>query len=169
MLRLLIAMVPVLLLCSPGAAAQDVEALERQLEQARDAAPMVVKPFTASTRKAKYFGDYEPRKGNEFKRGEEIVFYGELKNLTFKKNAQGVFEPAFEVDLEVKALKDGKTMSQPKVMNFKLPTRSRVQDLFLNLSLSLDQAPPGNYNVKFVIRDLNSKKSAVASQDITLK
>ena len=169
MRRLLIALLPALLLYAPATPAQDIEGLERQLEQARDAAPMVVKPFTASTRKAKYFGDYEPRKGNEFKRGEEMFFYGELKNLTFKKNAQGVFEPAFEVDLEVKAAKDGKTMSQPKVMSFKLPTRSRVQDLFLNLSLSLDQAPPGNYNVKFTIRDLNSKKVAVAAQDITLK
>ena len=74
MRRLLIALLPALLLYAPATPAQDIEGLERQLEQARDAAPMVVKPFTASTRKAKYFGDYEPRKGNEFKRGEEMFF-----------------------------------------------------------------------------------------------
>jgi len=163
-----LAMVPLALL-PLAAAAADIESLERQLEQARDAAPMVVVPFMIVGREARYFGDYEPRKGNEFRRGEKMFFYGEVKNLTQAKNAKGQFEPAFDVDVEVKALADGKTMSQPKLMTFRLPTRSRVQDIFLNLSMNLDKAPPGKYNVKFTVRDLNSTKSAVAAQDITIK
>ena len=51
----------------------------------------------------------------------------------------------------------------------KLPTRSRVQDIYLNLDLELDKAPPGKYAVKFTVRDQNSKKSAVAATDVTIK
>jgi hypothetical protein len=150
------------------AQAADIESLERQLEQARDAAPMVIKSFMAVAKPAQYFGDYEPRKDNVFRRGEKLYFYGEPKNLAFPKNARGLFEPAFEVDVEIGG-PDGKSMKQTKLMSFRLPTRSRVQDIFLNLSLSLSSAPPGKYNVKFIVRDMNSTKSAAAATDVTIK
>lgn len=152
----------------PQAWAQDIEALERQLEQARLAAPMAVKPFMTVKRPAKYFGDFEPRSNNEFRRGEKVLFYGEPKNLTFASKGGGILEVAFHVDVEIKG-PDGKTMGQEKVMSMKLPTRSRVQDIFLNLDLELDKAPPGKYAVKFTVRDQNSKKSAIAATDVTIK
>ena len=152
----------------PQAWAQDIEALERQLEQAREAAPMVVKPFMTVKRPASYFGDYEPRPNNEFRRGEKVLFYGEPKNITFAKKAGGVMEVAFHVDVEIKG-PDGKTIGQEKLMSMKLPTRSRVQDIYLNLDLELDKAPPGKYAVKFTVRDQNSKKSAAAATDVTIK
>ena len=129
---------------------------------------MVVKPFMAVARPAKYFGDYEPRKNNEFRKGEKMLFYGEPKNLTYPKNAEGLMEPAFEVDMEVRG-PGGASLSQPRLMTFRLPTRSKAQDIFLNLTVSLTSAPAGPYNVKFVVRDLNSKKTATVSQDVTIK
>ncbi len=50
-----------------------------------------------------------------------------------------------------------------------IPSRSRVQDLYLNMEVSLGQAPPGKYNIKFTVRDLNSKKSVSATQEVTFK
>ena len=152
---------------SLSVAAADIEALERQLEQARSEAPMVVKPFMTVKRPAKYFGDYEARPNSEFRRGEKVRFYGEPKNLTYGKKGDAM-EIGFDVDVEVKG-PDGKTLAQEKLMTFKLPTRSRVQDVYLNLDLSLDKAPPGKYNVKFVVRDANSSKRAEATQVITVK
>lgn len=166
MRRMLLALVTLVALMPAQAA--DIEALERQLEQARDAAPMVIKSFMTVAKPAKYFGDYEPRKDNVFRRGEKLYFYGEPKNLAFPKNAKGLFEPAFEVDVEIGG-PDGNSMKQTKLMSFRLPTRSRVQDIFLNLSLSLSSAPPGKYNVKFIVRDTNSTKSASAATDVTIK
>lgn len=166
MRRMLLALV--ILACLVPAQAADIEALERQLEQARDAAPMVIKSFMAVVKPAQYFGDYEPRKDNVFRRGEKLYFYGEPKNLAFPKNAKGLFEPAFEVDVEIGG-PDGKSMKQTRLMSFRLPTRSRVNDLFLNLSLNLSSAPPGKYNVKFIVRDMNSTKSASAAADVTIK
>lgn len=168
MLRMVLAMVTLVVACLMPARAADIESLERQLEQARDAAPMVIKSFMTVAKPARYFGDYEPRKNNVFRRGEKFYFYGEPQNLAFPKNAKGLFEPAFEVDLEIGG-PDGKTMKQTKFVSFRLPTRSRVQDIFLNLSLSLNSAPPGKYNIKFIVRDSNSAKSAAADTDITIK
>lgn len=155
-------------LAASQAPAQDVEALERQLDKARDAAPMVIKPFHAVARPAKYFGDYEVRQGNTYSRGEKLHFYGEPKNLLMPRNAAGVYEPALEVDIEV-APEKGEAHKQPKFMSMKIPTRSRIQDLYLNMAVTLGQAPPGKYRITFVVRDLNSKKSASVSQQVVFK
>src|SRR5690349_19324283 len=87
-------------LAASSVGAQDVEALEKQLEKARDAAPMVVKSFMAVARPAKYFGDYEQRPGNTYARGEKLHFYAEPRNLTMPRNAKGEYEAALEVDIE---------------------------------------------------------------------
>lgn len=157
-----------LVLAAPAAAAQDIEALERSLDKARDAAPMVVKPFMAVARPAKYFGDYEARPNTTYNRGEKIHFYAEPKNLVMTKNAQGMYEPALEVDIEVKPQK-GEVAKQPKFLSMRIPSRSRIQDLYLNMTVSLGEAPAGKYNLKFTVRDLNSKKSANVEQEVTLK
>ena len=166
-MRFTLAPVFLILTIAATARAQDIEALERQLEQARAAAPMEIRPFMAVQREPQYFGDYQERKSLTYKRGEQLIFYGEPKNLVVK-NAKGAYEPAFDVDVEIKG-PGGQGMKKDQFMSFKLPTKSRVQDIFLNLTLSLGEAPPGKYNVKFTVRDKNSKKSASAATDITLQ
>lgn len=165
--RMLLAVATLVAASLLPAHAADLESLERQLEQAREAAPMVIKSFTAIAKPAEYFGNYEPRKNNVYRRGEKLYFYGEPKNILLAKNAKGLFELAFDVDMEISG--PGDTSKKMKVMTFRMPSRSRLQDIFLNLSLSLDNAPVGTYNVKFIVRDLNSKKTAAVDTDVTLK
>jgi hypothetical protein len=165
--RMLLAMASLVVASLVPAHAADIESLERQLEQARDAAPMVIKSFTAISKPAEYFGNYEPRKSKVFRRGEKLYFYGEPKNIVFAKNAKGLFELAFDVDMEISG--PGDTSKKMKMMTFRLPSRSRVQDIFLNLSLSLDNAPVGSYKVRFIVRDLNSKKTAAVDTDVTIE
>ena len=121
----------------------------------------------AVARPAKYFGDYEPRPNNTFSRGEPLHFYGEPKNLVIK-NAKGAYEPAFEVDIELKPEK-GQTHKEPKFLSARIPSKSHIQDIYLNMTISLGDAPPGKYSLKFTVRDLNSKKSADILQDVVLK
>ena len=165
--RMLLAVAALVAASLAPARAADVESLERQLEQARDAAPMVIKSFTAISRPAKYFGNYEPRRNNEFRRGEKLYFYGEPKNIVAAKNAKGLFELAFDVDMEISGPDD--TSKKMKMMTFRLPSRSRVQDIYLNLSLTMDNAPAGSYKVRFIVSDLNSKKTAAVDTDVTIK
>ncbi len=151
-----------------AATAQDIDALERQLEKAREAAPLVLKPFLLVARPANYFGDYETRPNAAFGRGAKIHFYAEPKNLVMKRDGAGVYEPALEVDIEVKPEK-GESMKKDGFMSIRIPSKSRIQDIYLNLDVSLAKAPPGKYNIKFTVRDLNSKKTATAAQDVTIR
>ena len=151
-----------------GNAAGSVEALEQALEQVRLEAPMVLQPFLVVSRPAKFFGDFEARADASYRKGEKMYFYIEPKNLVMQRSSAGIYEPAFEVDVEIKG-PGGQSMKQPKFGTFRLPTRSRVQDVYLNLTLSLSDAPPGKYGVQFVVRDLNSKKTATVEQPITLR
>jgi hypothetical protein len=150
------------------AAAQDIESLERSLERARNDAPLALKPFMLVSRPAKFFGDYEQRADATFLHGDPIVFYMEVRNLVNVKNAQGLYEPAFEVDLEI-VPPAGESKKTPGVAKFRLPGKSRVQDIYVNLLISLDQAPPARYTVRFIVRDLNSKKSAAVEQVLAIR
>jgi hypothetical protein len=151
-----------------AAGAADIAALERELEKARNEAPIVIQSFVAVDKPAPYYGGYEPRKDMVYRKGEQMHFYAEPKNLVFPKNAKGVYTPKFDVDLEI-AGPGGQSFKKPKFVSFALETRSRIQDLFLNLDVSLTGAPAGKYNVKFVIHDGNSPKTAAFAQDVTIK
>jgi hypothetical protein len=154
-------------LATPYALAQSIEALETQLDKARDSAPMVVKPFLPVNQPAKHFGDYDARPPKAYSRGEKMHFYAEPKNLVQAKKT-GTFEPALEIDSAVVPEK-GETLKQPKFMSMRIPSRSRINDLFVNLSVSLGSAPPGKYVLKFVFRDLNSPKVATVEQEVTIR
>ena len=151
-----------------GDHAAALDALDKALEQVQAEAPLMLKQFTMVKEPAKYFGGYEARAGATFGSGENMYFYVEPKNLVYPRNAKGLYEPGFEVDLEVKGA-TGEAMKKPKFAEFRLPTKSRVQDFYLNLTLSLTGAPAGKYTVRFIVRDLNSKKSGTVEQVVTLK
>lgn len=48
-------------------------------------------------------------------------------------------------------------------------TPIRSCNLFMNLKVTLTSAPAGQYGIRFLVRDLNSKKTATAEQRITVK
>ena len=152
-----------------GDPAATIKALEEALETARAAAPLTVKPFVLVTQPAKFYGDLVPRANAVFSGGEAQQFYLEPKNLVYPRTATGTYEPAFEVDLRILTAAGKVLVSRDRFGSFRLPTKSAVQDLFLNLKVTLSGAPPGEYSVRFIVRDLNSKKMATVTQPITLK
>ena len=151
-----------------GNHAAAIEALEQALEKLRVEAPLAVKPFLLVTQPAKFYGDYTPRANAVFQGGEPQQFYMEPKNLVYPRTAAGTYEPAFEVDLQILAAGGQVIVNKEKFGSFRLPTKSAVQDIFLNLKVTLSGAPPGEYKVQFVVRDVNSKKTATVAQPITL-
>lgn len=152
-----------------GNHAAAIEALEQALEQVRLDAPLTIKPFLLVMQPAKFYGDYTPRGNAVFRGGEAQQFYMEPKNLVYPRTAAGMYEPTFEVDLQI-LMADGKVIvDKEKFGSFRLPAKSPVQDIFLNLKVTLSGAPPGEYRARFVVRDKNSKKTATITQPFTLK
>jgi len=152
-----------------GNHAAAIEALEEALEKVRAEAPLTVKPFLLVTQPAKFYGDHTPRANAVFQGGEPQQFYMEPKNLVYLRTASGTYEPAFDVDLQILTAGGQAVVSQEKFGSFRLPTKSPVQDIYLNLKVTLSGAPPGEYRVRFIVRDANSKKTATVTQPITLK
>jgi hypothetical protein len=152
-----------------GNHAAAIEALEEALQKVRIEAPLAVKPFLIVTQPAKYYGDYTPRANAVFRGGEPQHFYLEPKNLVYSRTAAGTYEPAFEVDLQILTAGGEVIAGQDKFGSFRLPTKSAVQDIFLNLKVTLSGAPPGEYKIRFLVRDVNSKKTVTVTQPITLK
>ncbi|MGH9318076.1 MAG: hypothetical protein ACRD1P_13335 [Thermoanaerobaculia bacterium] len=152
-----------------GDHAAAIEALEQALEKVRVEAPLTVKPFLLVTQPAKFYGDYTARANAVFQGGELQQFYMEPKNLVYPRTAAATYEPAFDVDLQVLTAGGQVVVNQERFGSFRLPTKSAVQDIFLNLKVTLSGAPPGEYKVRFVVRDTNSKKTATVTQPITLK
>lgn len=152
-----------------GDHAASIEALEQALEKVRVEAPLSVKPFVLVTQPAKFYGDYTPRANSAFQGGEAQHFYMEPKNLVYLRTAAGTYEPAFDVDLQILTAAGQVVVSQERFGAFRLPTKSPVQDIFLNLKVTLGGAPPGEYNVRFIVRDANSKKTVTMTQPITMR
>ena len=146
-----------------------IDALEQALDKVRVEAPLSAKPFLLVIGPAKYFGDYAARANAVFRSGEAQYFYMEPKNLVNPRTAAGTYEPAFDVDLQVLTKAGQVVASQEQFASFRLPTKSPVQDIFLNLDVKLSGVPPGEYQVRFVLRDANSKKTLTVTQPITMK
>ena len=81
--RLSIAAVALMTAWAASTSAADIADLERQLEKARDEAPITVAPFVAVKEPAQYFGNYQPRANMVYSAGEQMHFYAEPKNLIF--------------------------------------------------------------------------------------
>lgn len=152
-----------------GDHAASIGALEQALEKVRAEAPLTANLFLLVTQPARFYGDYTPRANAVFQGGEALQFYLEPKNLVYPRTDAGIYEPAFEVDLQFLTATDEAVASQERFGSFRLPTRSPVQDIFLNLKVSLSGVPAGEYKVQFVVRDLNSKKTVTVTQPVTIK
>jgi hypothetical protein len=152
-----------------GDHAAAIEALEQALEAVRTEAPLVLAAFTLVERPAKIYGDYAARREAAVPRGQPLEFYVEPKNLVYVRKSDGTLETTFKADVRILG-GDGKPLfEQADFGSWRFASRSRVQDVYMNLKLSVTGAPAGDYTVEFIVRDGNSTKTARVAQRITLK
>jgi hypothetical protein len=152
-----------------GDHAAAIEALEQALEAVRTEAPLVLAPFGLVDRPARLFGDYAASRDTVLRLGEPLQFYMEPKNLVYVRKADGTLETTFKADVRILDAGGKMLFEQADFGSWKFASRSRVQDVFMNLKLTLSGAPAGDYTVEFTVRDGNSSKTARATQRITLK
>ena len=146
-----------------------IEALQTALEMVRKDAPLMAKPFLLVAEPAKFYGDYTPRQDTVFQPGEQLHFYQEPKNLTYPRTANGLYEPAFSIELRILSANDQVLAEQERFGFFHFASKSPLQDIFVNLKVTLTGAPAGDYKIRFMVHDANSKKIAALVQPIKLK
>jgi hypothetical protein len=146
-----------------------IAALQDALDAVRTEAPLSMEPFVIVSRPAALFGDIMPRKGASFAGTDELLFYMEPKNLVYKKDAGGAYAPGFDIDLEVIDAEGDVVASKKKFGSFKFASKSRLQDIYVNLTVTLNGAPAGDYKVRFTVRDINSDKVVQVEKPITMQ
>jgi hypothetical protein len=146
-----------------------IEALQSALEQVRILAPLTAKPFLLVIEPAKFYGDYKPRQDAAFHRGELLHFYLEPKNLVYPRTTQGLYEPAFSIDLQILSAAGEVLATQERFGFFRFSSKSPLQDIFVNLQVTLTGAPASTYQIRFLVRDANSEKTTTVTQPVTLQ
>jgi hypothetical protein len=156
---------------TPAAAmAQGLEKLtaaEAALDQAWSELPIGFRKV-ALVNEASGFGIYDERKDGVFKSGEPVTAYAEPVGYGWKDNGDGTYSFGFAIDLMVKT-PDGKIVAgQEDFQRLELKSRARNKEFMLTLTLNLTGAPPGDYIIEYVTRDLTSSKSGKISLPITI-
>lgn len=114
------------------------------------------------------FGIYEQRKDSVFKGDEPIVVYAEPVGYVWKDNGDGSFSFGFDVDLLVKTPEGQIVAGQENFQKFEMKSQAKNKEFMLTLTLTLTGAPPGDYVIEYVTRDIASSKSGKLSVPITV-
>ena len=151
---------------SASAASPAVKEFDAQLNALKDKAekmPLSQRVAVFVIKPAEFIGAYEERSSNNFKPGETLRTYIEPVGYVWKAKADG-FSFGFVVDFTVKSA-EGKILGgQENFGKFDFNSRTRLQEVMLNLSLTLDGITPGNYILEYKLHDANSEKSALITQ-----
>ncbi len=105
------------------------------------------------------YGVYTPRESNAYKPGEPIEIYVEPFGFGYGRTADGLYEIAFDVDLDVQDA-DGNSLGKvANIMSLKLVSQSRNTEFQARLTYDLKGAPKGDYVLVTTMRDRNSDKA----------
>lgn len=114
------------------------------------------------------FGSYERVESNEFPKGSSLVTYAEPIGLAWVADGTGV-RSAFTVDFELRN-PGGELLAEQKAFgNFKIESREPLFEIFTPLTLDVSSVPAGDYVLKYIFNDMNSKKSTSIEQRFKLK
>jgi hypothetical protein len=138
---------------------KDIDALRKAVTDAWEKMPLTQRRALFVTEKADIYGHYAARSSSEFKASEKLVTYVEPAGYVWKANGDA-YDFGVTVDFVVKS-PDGKILAgQEGFGKFALTSSQKLQEFMLNLTLSVDDAPPGQYILQYRLHDLYSDKTS---------
>ena len=150
------------LVAAAPAGAQSLDALtaaEQQVAAAWDATPLTFRKTLFADR-IEAFGVYEAKEGSTFAPGEPIVVYAEPVGYGYKSNDDGTYTFGFDFDLKVKNADGDIVAGKDGFANFELNSKAQNREFLVSLTLSLNEAPAGNYTLEYLARDIASDETA---------
>ena len=149
-----------------GTAAYDK--MRESLAAASDNIPFDIRKAFFVTTKPVMFGSYDRVASNEFPKGSSLITYAEPIGLAWMPDGGGV-KSAFTVDFELRN-PSGELLAEQKAFgNFKIESREPLFEIYTPLTLDVSAVPAGDYVLKYIFNDANSKKSSSIEQRFTLK
>jgi hypothetical protein len=149
-----------------GTAAYDK--MRQSLAAASDSIPFDIRKAFFVSEKPLMFGSYDRVASNEFPKGSSLITYAEPIGLAWMPDGSGV-SSAFTVDFELRN-PAGELLAEQKAFgNFKIASREPLFEIFTPLTLDVSAVPAGDYVLKYVFNDTNSKKTTSVEQRFKLK
>ena len=142
--------------------------MRQSLAAASDSIPFDIRKAFFVSEKPLMFGSYDRVASNEFPKGSSLITYAEPIGLSWITNGGGVTS-AFTVDFELRN-PAGELLAEQKAFgNFKIDSREPLFEIFTPLTLDVSAVPSGDYVLKYVFNDTNSKKATSIEQRFKLK
>ncbi|MDI6837118.1 MAG: hypothetical protein QMD99_15595 [Rhizobiaceae bacterium] len=132
------------------------------------ALPFTVKKAVFVTGKPAAYGAYEAKADSTFKTGEPLVTYLELVGLDWKPVEGGKHQANFMVDLAITDAAGQTLASQENFGDFTFTGFVRNQEIFTDLTLDVSGADPGDYVLRYTIKDTIGGNTASVEQPFTL-
>jgi hypothetical protein len=149
-----------------GPAAYDK--MRQSLAAVSDSIPFSIRKAFFVSEKPLMFGSYDRVANNEFATGSSLITYAEPIGLAWVPHSGGV-SSAFTVDFELRN-PTGELLAEQKAFgNFKIESREPLFEIFTPLTLDVSAVPAGDYVLKYVFNDANSKKTTSVEQRFKLK
>lgn len=148
----------------PGA----YDKIRQSLAAASDSIPFDVRKAFFVSEKPLMFSSYDRVASNEFPTGTSLITYAEPIGLAWVPDGGGVTS-AFTVDFELRN-PSGELLAEQKAFgNFKIESHEPLFEIFTPLTLDVSAVPAGEYVLKYVFNDTNSKKTTSIEQRFKLK
>jgi hypothetical protein len=152
----------------PGAArAQTLDAVARAraaLYEAWEKTPLTAARVMFEAQKATGFGQYQERPNAVFKPGEPLITYLEPVGFVWKQTAPDLFHYALDFDFLL-LTPDGKVLGGKEgFLHVDQQSHARNLELMVNITATLNGAPPGKYILKYTMHDANSGKETSFQQ-----
>lgn len=156
-------------LARQGKAARALEAADAAALALWERAPLGLARSVLVAEPTETFGGYQPRADNVYPaEAATILAYLEPRCYRFVRQGEAwTFGLAADVYLLDPA---GEVLfGKENFITTSLTSRNRVRDFFLNVTLKLSGAPPGEYVVRLVVKDHNGPGTAETRLPIVLK
>jgi hypothetical protein len=145
-----------------------IETLRRAIHVLAAKGPFLLRKVQYITEPPKGFGIYTPRSSNVFPSGERLIVYVEPVGMTWKTEGDSN-RAAMATDFAIRT-PDGKILGgQKEFGKFEFNSRDFNQEIHTHLTITLTNAPIGNYVLSATYRDLIGGKSATLELPFTIK
>jgi hypothetical protein len=146
---------------------RDLDALQAAVTDAWQKMPLTVRRVLFVTEKPPMIGSWTERPSNVFKAGEPMLTYMEPVGYTWKANGDR-YDLGLTTDFVVRSV-DGKILGgQENFAKIGFTNRLKIQEMMVNLTMTLDAIPPGNYVLVYKLHDLGSDKTASVEQPFVI-
>lgn len=142
-------------------AAPTVSHFEALAEAAWEAMPLQIAVATPVEGDPQGYGIYDPRPTHDFALGEPVVIYVEPMGFGHGVPAPGVYNIAFQIDLEVLMGAKGPSMAKiPDIMSLGINSHHKNREFHAVLTYNIEGLGPGDYTLRTTLNDVNSGQSA---------